>query len=458
MRWTHAGRGRESRGYMKSSLVIFLISFTNLNLLKIYPKDALLFIAASFVNSTGKAIMWPLTTLYVHNIMGKSYGEAGLIVLYQALCSVIGEIVGGNLYYRLGPKLLIAGSFILSASALYGIAFTDSWPAYILCVCLLGFVNGIALPSLNAYVGFRWKEHRRTLYNLMYVCNNFGLSIGAMVGGLIASISFTLTYTFTGTTTLLFAIFLLFFMRVSGGEASNSHPHSSQKTDKKSTIAEEKNPFIMEEAHLDRKSLLKNISIYLFISLGAMFFWFSFSLWSTGIAPYINEKGMDLKFYSLLWTINGFVILFGQPFTAWIKSRFAQTIVRQMFVSAIFSAMAFSFILFFHEQYIYLVLGMILATIGEMLLLPTIPTFFSERTGHYAPFYMGLSGGFSNVGRMIGPLMFGNVYDLWGIIPVIFLGTMSSFAALVMFYIHSNLNKNEEPVHGLSLRAETLGK
>lgn len=68
---------------------------TKLDLLKKYPRDALLFIAASFVNSTGKAIMWPLTTLYVHNIMGKSYGEAGLIVLYQALCSVIGEIVGG---------------------------------------------------------------------------------------------------------------------------------------------------------------------------------------------------------------------------------------------------------------------------------------------------------------------------------------------------------------------------
>lgn len=448
MRWTRAGRVHESRGNMKN---------TKLDLLKKYPRDALLFIAASFVNSTGKAIMWPLTTLYVHNVMGKSYGEAGLIVLYQALCSVIGEIVGGNLYYRLGPKLLITGSFVLSAAALYGIAFTDSWPAYILCVCLLGFVNGIALPSLNAYVGFRWKDHRRTLYNLMYVCNNFGLSIGAMVGGLIASISFTLTYTFTGTTTLLFAIFLLFFMRVRAGTSSYSQPQSIQVTGKEPNIIEESNP-LMEEAHLDRKGLFKNMSIYLFVSLGAMFFWISFSLWSTGIAPYIDEKGMDLKFYSLLWTINGFVILFGQPFTTWMKSRFAHTIVRQMFVSAIFSAMAFSFILFFHDQYIYLVLGMILATIGEMMLLPAIPTFFSERTGSYAPFYMGLSGGFANVGRMIGPLMFGNVYDLWGIVPVIFLGTMSSFAALVMFYIHSNLNKKEELVHTISLRAETLGK
>ncbi|MNP85163.1 hypothetical protein D3C76_1847760 [compost metagenome] len=71
---------------------------------------------------------------------------------------------------------------------------------------------------------------------------------------------------------------------------------------------------------------------------------------------------------------------------------------------------------------------------------------------------MGLAGGFANIGRMIGPLMFGNVYDWWGIVPVIFLGTMSSFAALLMFYVHSNLNKKEERVEGFSLMTGTINK
>ncbi|GAB7056985.1 MULTISPECIES: hypothetical protein [unclassified Paenibacillus] len=62
----------------------------------------------------------------------------------------------------------------------------------------------------------------------------------------------------------------------------------------------------------------------------------------------------------------------------------------------------------------FLVFGMIVCTIGEMLLLPAIPTFFSERTGKSAPFYMGLSDGFGNVGRMTRPTIYGNVYDHWG--------------------------------------------
>ncbi|MBW7458531.1 MFS transporter, partial [Paenibacillus sepulcri] len=192
-----------------------LLMFQSLSVLRTFPRDALFFLMASFVNSTGKAIMWPLTTLYVHNVMGKSYGEAGLILLYQALASVVGEFIGGNLYYRVGPKTLITAAFTVSSAALFTIAFTHNWPLYMVLVCLLGISNGISMPSMNAYVGFRWKEHRRKLYNVMYVCNNFGLSIGAMVGGLIASISFSFTYMLTGGTTFLFAVFLFFFMKES---------------------------------------------------------------------------------------------------------------------------------------------------------------------------------------------------------------------------------------------------
>lgn len=415
--------------------------------LKAFPRDALFFLMASFVNSTGKAIMWPLTTIYVHNVMGKSYGEAGLVLLYQALFSVIGEFFGGNLYYRVGPKAMITGAFFVSSSALFTIALTNNWTLYVMLVCLLGVSNGISMPSMNAYVGFRWKEHRRKLYNVMYVCNNFGLSIGAMVGGLIASISFSFTYVLTGGTTMLFAIFLFFFMK----ESKVSDLLSADgEVDAKEAV---RTRVASQQVVMNRKQLLRNFRTYLFLAFGSMFFWLSFTQWSTGVAPYIDEKGLDLKYYSLLWTINGVVILAGQPLTSWIKKRFAQEIVKQMVISAAFTVSAFSFVLVFHDYYVYLVIGMILATLGEMLLLPTIPTFFSERTGVNAPFYMGLAGGFANLGRMIGPLVFGHIFDWWGIMPVFLIGTLAALAALLMFFIHSNLNK--EPDANAELQVST---
>ena len=417
------------------------LSLSTLPLFRSLPRDALFFLAASFVNSTGKAVMWPLTTLYVHNVMGKSYGEAGLVILYQALCGILGEMTGGNLYYRIGPKRMITGSFFVSSCAMFAIAFTQQWPIYLMLVCLLGFANGISMPSMNAYVGFRWKEHRRKLYNVMYVCNNVGLSIGAMVGGFVASISFSLTYMLTASSTLLFTLFLFVFMkevdtRKAGEEEADGGSLTASRSGSRHPVHVPMNPW----------QLLRNVRLYLFVSVGSMFFWLSFTQWANGVAPYIDEKGLDLKYYSLLWTINGVVILAGQPFTSWIKRRFAKEIVWQMLVSALFTVTAFTFILFFHDNYAYLAIGMVLATLGEMMLLPAIPTFFSEKAGVHSPFYMGLAGGFANMGRMIGPLVFGHAYDLWGISSVFFFGTMASLAALLMFYIHANMNKDPDPV------------
>lgn len=55
-----------------------------MTILKNYPKEALFFIIASFINSMGNALMWPLTTLYVHNVLHRSYGDAGFVLLLQS--------------------------------------------------------------------------------------------------------------------------------------------------------------------------------------------------------------------------------------------------------------------------------------------------------------------------------------------------------------------------------------
>lgn len=411
--------------------------------------------------------MWPLTTFYVHNVLGQSYGDAGMVVFFQSLFSVFGQLMGGQLYYRIGPKNLIAGSFVLASLLLLLIAATDSWPLYIVCLSLFGFANGVAMPAMNAYVGFRWKTHRRELYNVMYVCNNFGVSVGAAVGGLVAAVSFSLTYVMTGGMMLLFALFLFAFIRGASadglGGAVGSGAQGSTDASKPSSEVEEGKAgngaasgaggTEQTDKHtFNRRELLRNVNLYLFISLGSMFYWITFQQWSTGVAPYMEENGLGMDLYSLLWTVNGIVIVLGQPAATWMKRRLANTISKQMLLSSLFTLLACVFIFVFHAHYVYLVIGMVFATFGEMLLLPAILTYFSERTGANAPFYMGLSGGMSNVGRMLGPLMFGHAFDLWGVNAVFLLGTLSALVALLLFYVHRHVNRKPAPRSEGSLR------
>lgn len=445
-----------------------LLPSFDLSSLRKLPRDAVSFLAASFVNSVGMAIMWPLTTFYVHNVLGQSYGDAGMVAFFQSLFSVFGQLTGGQLYYRIGPKNMIAGSFVLAAILLLLIAATDSWPLYIVCLSLFGFANGVALPAMNAYVGFRWKAHRRELYNVMYVCNNFGVSVGAAIGGLVAAVSFSLTYAMTGGTMLLFAVFLFVFIRgasavdVSGagdstddvvsGDAGTQNARGMDKVGKKTDASARVKEHAVKHSY-NRSELLRNVNLYLFLSLGSMFYWITFQQWSTGVAPYMEENGLGMDMYSLLWTVNGIVIVLGQPLTSWMKRmRLANTISKQMLLSSLFTLLGCVFIFIFHAHYAYLVIGMVLATFGEMLLLPAILTYISERTGDNAPFYMGVNGGLSNVGRMLGPLMFGHAFDLWGVNAVFLLGTLSAMVALLLFYVHRHVNSKPEPRSEGSLR------
>ncbi|MFS0880299.1 MFS transporter [Metabacillus niabensis] len=401
-----------------------------MNMFKAYPKDALVFILASFINSSGKALMWPLITLYVSSELGKSYGEAGMVILLQSLFGIFGEIIGGMLYYRLGPRKLIVGSTLASGIAILSIVFIENWYLYIVMMCALGMMNGITMPGVHSYIGFRWKEFRKRLFNIVYVCNNLGLAFGAAAGGLLAAISFQLTYVVTGVITIIFACFLFTFME---SEAEETKQVNTGK-------------ILRHDAPI---TLLKDYKVYLFLSIGASFYWITFNFWGTGVGPYLVEQGYEISLYSFLWTINGIVILAGQPILIFLKRTIAKSINAQLITAAIFCTLGYTFLLLFHDHYNFFLLGMIVCTLGEMLILPAIPLYFSETTGRDAPFYLGVSGGFANIGRMFGPLIIGNLYDFFGIVSVLVCISGVSILTIIFFSLHAinyksrTLSRNE---------------
>ncbi len=61
-------------------------------------------------SSIGMSFIWPLTTIYLHNRLGTSLTEVGIILLFYSLANVVGSVLGGRLFDRLNPyHLTIAG-------------------------------------------------------------------------------------------------------------------------------------------------------------------------------------------------------------------------------------------------------------------------------------------------------------------------------------------------------------
>ncbi len=170
------------------------------------PKSLWFLIIGMLVNVTGASFLWPLNTIYINEHLGKSLSVAGVVLMLNSAASVVGNLLGGTLFDKIGGYKSILSGIIITLIALVGLVFFHGWPTYVVLLVVVGFGSGIVFPSMYAMAGSVWPQGGRKAFNAMYVAQNAGVAIGAAVGGIVASYSFT--YIFLANT-ILYVIFLL---------------------------------------------------------------------------------------------------------------------------------------------------------------------------------------------------------------------------------------------------------
>lgn len=445
-----------------------------------YTGEMKVFIWASMINSTGGALMWPLTTLFVHTQLNRPLADAGFVILMQMLGGFFGQLLGGGLYYRLGVRRLLIGA--LAATSLLQLSLVVTahadWWLYVTTMTVLGLTNSASMPAIQSFVGFRWADRRDELFNVIYVGNNVGVALGTALSGVLADISFNLTFVLNGLTSAGFALFFYRFLRGQNEEAGavgavNGAAAKGTPVNGASMNGASADGALMKEDSADganreektaaaraqrgvlpERSLWEKLSacrIYLFMSVGTLFIWLANSLWGTGVAPHIADQGMNFSMYSLLWTLNGLLIFAAQPITSWMKRTIAVPLTSQLTWSAIFYGLAYV-VIWFLPFYSGFLLAMALATLGEMLVSPAVPAFLAARAGREAPFYMGVSGGIASIGRMIGPYVLGLTYDHGGLDGVSFISVLIAVLAILSFVAHAALQRKERsPQHDMMM-------
>ncbi|OWA36115.1 MFS transporter [Saccharibacillus sp. O16] len=398
-----------------------------MNWLQRYPREIQALLLASLINSTGSALMWPLTTMYVFGELGRSMQDAGLVILLQSLGGIAGQLVGGAMYHRIGVKKLLVGSLLINALALFALPIVSThWPLYMLTMLITGFSSAMTLPAIQAFVGFRFASRRGEIFNTIYVGNNIGVALGTALSGPLAEISFPLTFVLNGVTCLVFAgYFFVYLNRIDRREGGLTIQAKTTKREGRAL------------------ALLMNTRVYLYMGLGALFLWLGNCIWNGGISPTILSSGQPASHYSILWTLNGVLIFAFQPLILWIKRRFASLPESQMTAGSLFYLSGYVVILWI-PHYGAMVLAMILATVGEMLFQPAMPAFISERTQANAPFYLGVSGGIAQGGRVIGPYIMGVLYDQGGLSPVAWLAVASAVLSCGFFVLNHRLQRSAQ--------------
>ncbi|ASS75111.1 hypothetical protein CIG75_09060 [Tumebacillus algifaecis] len=367
--------------------------------LNTYPKILWFLAFGAFLNVAGLSFIWPLNSIYIHDELGRPLTVAGIVLLLHSAGASIGQLTGGTLFDKIGGRpVLLLGLF--SSSVLMSlIGFFDSWPLYVAVMFLYGLSASLVFPAMNALAAKSWPEGGRRAFNFIYVANNLGVAAGTAAGGLVASYSFKLAFFSAAITFVIFAIFVLFKIHDRPATADTVAAQVGQ-----STSAQE-----MAATRLRTEPKIPWLPV-MSLFVGLLVAWLVYVQWQTSIAVHMQANGISLSMYSMLWTLNGVLIFVGQPLLSYTV-KFFKSLSSQMYLGIALFFLSFSLLLTANNFAIYLA-GMVILTFGEMLLWPGVPAAVSQLSPpSRAGFLQGLIGSAATVGRMLGPLLGGLLYD-----------------------------------------------
>lgn len=127
------------------------------------------------------------------------------------------------------------------------------------------------------------------------------------------------------------------------------------------------------------------------------------------MAVHMTNMGIPFYAYSMLWTLNGVLIIVGQPLVNKLSPyvRLSTQIIIGIFIFA-----SSFFFLIFARNLIAFALDFVLLTIGEMTSFAGLPAWITQLTNvDEAGRYQGLLNIMMSIGRAIGPLYGGYVIE-----------------------------------------------
>ena len=120
----------------------------------------------------------------------KSLTIAGIVLMINSFGMVVGNLLGGSLFDKLGGyKTILIGTFTCLCSTTLLNLF-HGWPWYAIWLVLLGFGGGMIVPAIYAMAGAVWPNGGRQTFNAIYLAQNIGVALGAALGGFVAEFSF----------------------------------------------------------------------------------------------------------------------------------------------------------------------------------------------------------------------------------------------------------------------------
>ncbi len=323
----------------------------------------------TLINRAGTMVI-PFLSLYLTEDLSFKPSQVGWIMSAFGLGSVAGSWLGGKLTDTIGYYKIMVFSLFFTGIGFFLLQFTTTFYSLcfaIFCVMLVADMFRPAMfVALNAYSKPQNKTRSVTLIRLAI---NLGFSAGPAIGGLIiTSLSYAGLFWVDSITCILASVLLIAVL----------HPKKAKEIYQNELV---KNPI---SAYRD--------SVYLLFLLAMFLFGFIFLQYFSTMPLYYKEiHNLTELQIGILLGANGFLIfLLEMPLISYLEHKKYKIMVL-LLIGSVLTTLSF-WVLNATYWHGILIIGMLLMTVGEMVIFPFSNTFALQRAekgriGQYMALY-----------------------------------------------------------------------
>jgi len=366
----------------------------------------------------GYGMVLPIMPFYIEKL-GAGGRELGWLMSTYSLMQLICAPLWGVLSDRIGRKPVLTIGVLGYAITLLMFGLSTSFWMLFIARTLSGILSSATMPTAMAYIGDHAPEKERSAgMGQLGAAMGIGIVIGPLLGGFLSTNSLSLPF-FTGAG-LAFVAFLLVIAILP--ESRATHP----TTDKRAGL----------NIEMLRQTFLSPVGILLLLifvmSLGMTNF-----QGITGL--YVVDKfGFNTKQVGAIWMVMGGMLIIVQgTLTGPMTKRFGESLlIRAGLVGGALGFIAMSLAI----NYITTLLALGFFTLALALIGPALNAYISRFAGERQGTVMGLNSAATSLGRVIGPLWAGYLYEINIEFPY-----LSGAAALVLGLLVSFFGVQNQP-------------
>ncbi|CAD7812070.1 Multidrug resistance protein MdtH [Chryseobacterium aquaeductus] len=375
------------------------------------------------INRSGSMVL-PFLGVYMTDHLNFDIKDAGLVLSFFGIGSVVGSWVGGMITDKIGEFKVQSLSLFLSVPMFCLIPLFDTEVGLAAIIFIQSSISEAFRPANSVAITKYAKPGNITrAFSLNRMAVNLGFSIGPALGGILAAISYDFLFYSNAVGALLAGLTYVLFFR--------KREYRNPDQPKNSVDVKSVSPY-------------KDYRFLIFCVACFMFSICFFQLLNTLTIFYKQEAHLSQKNIGFLLGFSGIVVVLLEMLLVQIAEKYFK-LKYTLFLGTFLCGISFAMLAIDSSMW-FLVVSITILSIGEIWALPFMATVTALRSGtHNKGVYMGILGMAFSLSFIITPFLGTLIAENFGF-TILWIGTgiLLTLTALGFYYIIPWMLKEKE--------------